>query len=171
MEMRLNPTDGHLIAGFNINEHQFLGRLKATQLFQIAPNPRDSEDRKKLDASKELQDLREIRDEVQRLFAGAKAKNVPAYADYIVEVYEGEVDGITPPIILYPEDGLACEIDEFGKGFIQVPYDKRLVAIDGETQLTARFEAANSSAGHQERVCSDLYLPRKGQAMGAPILS
>ena len=29
------------------------------------------------------------------------------------------------------------------KDFVQVPYDKRLVAIDGETQLAARFEAAN----------------------------
>ena len=75
-------------------------------MFQIAPNPRDAEDRKKVDTSKELQDLREIRDEVQRLFAGAKAKNVPAYADYIVDVHSGEVDGITPPIILYSEDEL-----------------------------------------------------------------
>jgi DGQHR domain-containing protein len=38
---------------------------------------------------------------------------------------------------------LKSEIDEYGKGFIQVPFDKRLVAIDGETQLAARFEAAN----------------------------
>lgn len=143
MDTKLNPTDGHLIAGVKINDHQFLGRLKATQLFQIAPNPRDAEDRKKVDASKELQDLREIREEVQRLFAGAKAKNVPAYADYIADVHSSEVDGITPPIILYSEDRLLDEIDESGKGFIQVPYDKRLVAIDGETQLAARFEAAN----------------------------
>jgi DGQHR domain-containing protein len=140
---KLNPTDGHLIAGVKINEHQFLARLKATQLFQIAPNPRDSEDRKKVDASKDLQDLREIREEVQRLFAGQKAKNVAPYADYIVDVHKGEADGITPPIILYSENELDIEIDEAGKGFIQVPYDQRLVAIDGETQLAARFEATN----------------------------
>ena len=143
METRLNPTDGHLIAGVRINEHQFLGRLKAPQLFQIAPDPRDSEDRKKVDASKDLQDLQEIREEVQRLFAGAKAKNVIPYADYIMEVHAGEVDGITPPIILYSEEKLAEGVDDSGKEFIQVPYDKRLVAIDGETQLAARFEAAN----------------------------
>lgn len=143
MDIKLNPTDGHLIAGVKINDHQFLGRLKATQLFQIAPSPRDSEDRKKVDSSKELQDIREIREEVQRLFAGAKAKNVRPYADYIVDVHAGKVDGITPPIILYSEDELVDEIDDSGKGFIQVPYDKRLVAIDGETQLAARFEAAN----------------------------
>src|SRR5438034_11312701 len=120
MDIKLNPTDGHLIAGVTINEHQFLGRLKATQLFQIAPNPRDSEDRKKVDASKELQDLREIREEVQRLFAGAKAKNVVPYADYIVALHSGGSDGMTPPIILYSEDTLDSEIDEYGRGFMQI---------------------------------------------------
>ena len=76
MEIRLNLTDGHLIAGVKINDNQFLGRLKAPQLFQIAPDPRDTENRKKVEASKDLQDLQEIREEVQRLFAGQKAKNV-----------------------------------------------------------------------------------------------
>ena len=28
-------------------------------------------------------------------------------------------------------------------GFIQIPWEQRLVAIDGETQLAARYEAAN----------------------------
>jgi DNA sulfur modification protein DndB len=143
MDRKLNPTDGHLIAGVRINDHQFLGRLKAPQLFQIAPDPRDSENRKKVEASKDLQDLQEIREEVQRLFAGQKAKNVGPYAEYIVDVHAGVEDGMTPPIILYSEQQLAEGIDDTGSEFIQVPYDKRLVAIDGETQLAARFEAAN----------------------------
>ncbi len=143
MEIRLNLTDGHLIAGVKINDNQFLGRLKAPQLFQIAPDPRDTENRKKVEASKDLQDLQEIREEVQRLFAGQKAKNVDSYADYIVQVRAGEVDGITPPIILYSEEKLLEGVDESGKELIQIPYEKRLVAIDGETQLAARFEAAN----------------------------
>ena len=33
--------------------------------------------------------------------------------------------------------------DENGTGFIQVPWEERVVAIDGETQLAARHEAAN----------------------------
>ncbi len=143
METRLDPTDGHVIYGVKINDHQFLGRLKAPQLSQIAPDPRDSEDRKKVDASRDLQDLQEIREEVQREFARAKAKNVSPYSDYIVDVHAGKVDGITPPIILYSEEKLAEGADDSGKEFIQVPYDKRLVAIDGETQLAARYDAAN----------------------------
>jgi DNA sulfur modification protein DndB len=60
----------------------------------------------------------------------------------MVAVLRGQ-DGMTPPIILYSEDGLEVEVDEYGKGFLQVPFDRRLVAIDGETQLAARFEAIN----------------------------
>ena len=52
MNSQLNRTDGHLIAGVKLNDHQFLGRLKAALLFQIAPDPRDAEDRKKVDAAR-----------------------------------------------------------------------------------------------------------------------
>src|SRR5665213_2278814 len=80
--MPLNPTEGHIIAGTIIDDHRFVGRVRAAQLFQIAPDPRDTENKKKLDASKELQDLRGVRDEVQRLFEGAKKKNVQPYSEY-----------------------------------------------------------------------------------------
>lgn len=140
--MSLTPTNGHMIAGVVIDAHRFSGRVKAAQLFQIAPDPRDTESRKKADTSQELQELRHIREEVQRLFEGAKAKNVPKYADYIVAVQRGQ-DGLTPPIVLYSEQALDFETNEEGIGYIQVPWELRLVAIDGETQLAARFEAAN----------------------------
>jgi DNA sulfur modification protein DndB len=139
---KLLPTSGHIIAGTVIDGNRFVGRLMAAQLFQIAPDPRDAENKKKVDASKELMDLQGIRDEVQRLFDGAKRKNVPAYAEYIVELHDG-ADGITPPITLYSKNKLEVEDREDGCCFIQVPWDEKLVAIDGETQLAARHEAAN----------------------------
>lgn len=138
----LNPTNGHIVAGTKIDEHRFLGRVKAAQLFQIAPDPRDSENKKKLDASKELQDMQGVREEVQRLFDGAKKKNVPAYAEYIVALHEGE-DGLTPCITLYSEKPLDVLEREDGSAFIQVPWEEKLIAIDGETQLAARHEAKN----------------------------
>lgn len=141
-ERKLNPTNGHIVAGTNIDEYRFVGRVKAAQLFQIAPDPRDAENRRKVDASKELQDLQGVREEVQRLFEGAKKKNVPAYAEYIVSLHQGE-DGITPCITLYSERALEIEEREDGTAFIQVPWDEKLIAIDGETQLAARHEAAN----------------------------
>ena len=117
-----------------------------------APDPRDTEHKKKLEASKELQDLREVREEVQRLFAGAKEKNVPLYAQYIVDLKNG-AEGITPPITLYSQKPLDIEIDPAtGMGFCQVPWEMRLVAIDGETQLAAWFEAANIDPAASGRV-------------------
>jgi DGQHR domain-containing protein len=142
MTTKLNPTNGHIIAGTCVDEHRFVGRVKTSQLFQLAPDPRDSENKKKVDASKELQDLLTIREEVQRMFDGAKKKNVPAYAEYIVDLKNG-ADGITPPITLYVEQKLEMEEREDGSFTIQVPWDQKLVAIDGETQLAARHEAAN----------------------------
>jgi DGQHR domain-containing protein len=140
--MALNPTNGHIIAGVKIDQYRFVGRVKAAQLFQIAPDPRDTENKKKVDASKELQDLLAIREEVQRLFEGAKKKNVPSYAEYIAEVHRGE-DGITPPITLFSEASLDVDELENGTAFAQVPWGQDLTAIDGETQLAARHEAAN----------------------------
>jgi DGQHR domain-containing protein len=140
--MALNPTNGHIIAGVKIDDHRFVGRVKAAQLFQIAPDPRDSENKKKIDASKEIQDLLAIREEVQRLFEGAKKKNVPSYAEYVVDVHKGE-DGITPPITLFSEVPLDVDDLENGTAMAQIPWGQDLVAIDGETQLAARHEAAN----------------------------
>lgn len=140
---KLNPTEGHILGGVELDEHRFLARVRIPQLRQIAPDPRDSEDKKKLASLKQMQELREIREDVQRLFEGAKAKNVDPYADYIVDVYRGD-DGITPPIILFSEEPLQVAVEEkWGFGSVLVPWGAQLVAIDGETQLAARYEAAN----------------------------
>lgn len=139
----LNPTEGHILGGVELDDRRFLARVRIPQLRQIAPDPRDSEDKRKLASLKQMQELREIRDDVQRLFEGQKAKNVEPYADYIVEVHHGQ-DGITPPIILYSEQPLQVAVDDkFGFGSVLVPWGAQLVAIDGETQLAARYEASN----------------------------
>jgi DNA sulfur modification protein DndB len=88
----------------------------------------------------------QIRREVQRLFEGAKRKNVESYAQYVVNVHGGQ-DGMAPPIILYSEKPLTVAEDaSSGAAAIQIPWDLQLVAIDGETQLAARFEAQNIKA-------------------------
>jgi DNA sulfur modification protein DndB len=140
--MELHPTDGHIVAGVVIDQHRFLGRMRASQLFQVAIDPRRTEDLRQLEGNTQLQTVREIRLEVQRLFEGAKAKNVEPYARYVVNVHDGQ-DGMAPPIILFSEKALPVVDDPAGPGRIQIPWDVQLVAIDGETQLAARFEAAN----------------------------
>ncbi|MDB5406797.1 MAG: putative sulfur modification protein DndB, partial [Rhodospirillales bacterium] len=91
---------------------------------------------------REHKDLLGVREEVQRLFEGAKKKNVSPYSEYIVGLHSGE-DGLTPVITLYSEQKLEVDDRPDGTGFIQIPWDQRLTAIDGETQLAARHEAAN----------------------------
>ena len=73
----LRPTDGHIVAGVLIDDHRFLGRMKASQLFQVAIDPRRTEDLRQLEGNTQLESVRRIRMEVQRLFEGAKAKNAP----------------------------------------------------------------------------------------------
>jgi DGQHR domain-containing protein len=68
---------------------------------------------------------------------------VPSYANYIVAVSKHNQNGLTPPIVLYSQEPLKTEVNDRGMGFIQIPWEQRLVAIDGETQLAARYEAAN----------------------------
>ena len=138
----LNPTEGYVVAGVSLNEHAFIGRMRAAQLLKIADDPRTSEDPRKRVGNERLEDLHRIRLEVQRLFEGAKAKNVMPYTAYIVALHEGQ-DGMAPPIILYSKEKLPAVGGNDGAEFVQIPWDAQLVAIDGETQLAARFDSAN----------------------------
>ncbi len=139
---KLSLTEGHVIAGVKIDAHRFVGRMRAAQLFQVAMDPRRTEDPKQVQNDSQLESVRQIRVEVQRLFEGEKRRNVERYAQYIVAVHEGQ-NGMAPPMILYAERPLEIEEDQTtGAALIQIPFDQQLVAIDGETQLAARFEAA-----------------------------
>lgn len=142
---KLNLTEGHLIVGLELSPHLFVGRVKSSQLLQIAPNPMDSEDSRKVAGSKVLQEIADVRQEVQRLFVGgSKKRNVEPYSQYILALREGE-DGITPPIMLYSEKQLTTQVDPvYQLGGILVPYDRPLIAIDGETQLAARWLASEA---------------------------
>ena len=60
----LSPTNGHLLSGVEIDEHRFLARVPAKQRFQFAPDPRQTEDPKKLAVDADLRTLLDIRKEV-----------------------------------------------------------------------------------------------------------
>lgn len=139
---KVSFTRGHVIPGVALNDHQFIAAPTGAQLFQIVVDPRRTEDQKQTADDPTLADLREVRMEVQRLFEGAKRRNVPNYASYIDRVHRGE-PGLTPAIILWSGEPLAYEeTEEDGIARLQIPFDAQLIAIDGETQLAARFEAA-----------------------------
>ena len=141
----LNPEDGQIIKGCVIDTNLFVGRVRPATLFQIAVDPRSTEDKKRIANDPDLAAVRRAREAVQRLFVGAKAKNVESYAQYVVGLAHG-ADGLTPPIVLWSRDQLRYVETPDGLGVIQVPFDAQLVAIDGETQLAARHEAAKRDA-------------------------
>ena len=85
--------------------HEFIGTMSASQLMRITVDPRRTEDEKTRAADASMQATYEIRKQVQREFAGAKAKNVESYADYICRIAKGE-DGITPGIVLWTAEKL-----------------------------------------------------------------
>lgn len=145
----LNPTDGHIVAGVKLDDNRFLGKMRGAQLLQVSIDPRKTEDLKQVTGNTELESLRKMRMEVQRLFEGAKAKNVEPYAHYLVNVHDGQA-GMAPPIILFTEQKLEVEESETGTAQVQIPYGTHLVAIDGETQLAARFVAANINGNSKQ---------------------
>src|SRR5262249_35768171 len=105
-------------------------------MFKFAPDPRETEDPEKLAADTDLRSLLDIRKEVQRMFVGAKEKNVPSYASYIVRLNEDQAEGLTPVMVLYSSKALQTSVDEAsGMGYIQIPWDLPVIAVDGETQL------------------------------------
>jgi DGQHR domain-containing protein len=138
----LNPTEGHVLAGVKVDEHRFIARVKPAQLFQMVVNPMLTEDEEEREKNRDVQASWDIRRQVQRLFEGAKEKNVSKYASYICGLAAGG-DGLTPVIELYTEKPLETSVGVAGTGYVQVPFDLRFVAIDGETQLAARIEAAS----------------------------
>lgn len=145
----LNPTEGHVLAGVEIDENRFIARVKPAQLFQMVVNPMLTEDEEERERNRDVQASWNVRRQVQRLFEGAKEKNVGPYARYICGLAHNQ-DGLTPVIELYSETPLKTQIGAYGTGWVQVPFELRFVSIDGETQLAARIEAASMDAATKD---------------------
>jgi hypothetical protein len=84
----------------------------------------------------EKQDLpfKKLRQIVQRVWDKSRHTRADLYKVYIGRLYDSTVLGDTPPITLYvPELGTP------GDQVIEFAYNAPVIAIDGETQLEARF--------------------------------
>lgn len=151
--VKLNPAAGLVIPGTIVDDQTFLATVQTGLLFHVTADPRLTEDRKARETSPELQRLYEVRQDVQRIFAGAKAANVAPYSEYLIEVQLEGGDGAIPTIILWTPTALkvAALEGEEPLGHIQVPYTLKMVAIDGETQLAARYEANRERPGEFDK--------------------
>jgi hypothetical protein len=81
---------------------------------------------------------RDIHDLIQRALTGNKAKNVTPYSNYIELVVEGGV-GVLPPMHLWCQDPLSI-VQQGTSTYALIPNGEHLLAIDGETQLTAHYQ-------------------------------
>jgi len=133
--IHMSQTDGIPVYGtVKTPDHEFVTAISGAQLLKITRDPRDSENAKLRAGSRELQDLFQLREEVQRMFKGAKEKNVESYARYIVKLNNSD-NGVTPQIVLFTREPLLFEPNEQGSPFgrLFLPWDVEWVAIDGET--------------------------------------
>jgi DNA sulfur modification protein DndB len=125
--------------GASQDEHTFIGIMHASQLFAFAPDPMRIESVSKGKANEpDLEEISRVRVDVQRMFEGAKKRNVPSYAEYIKRLYRGQIDGATPVIELWCQELLP---DGSSPNEKVIPWGTKFIAIDGETQLAARYVA------------------------------
>lgn len=130
----LNTISGLILQGYPITEHKFNGVSTLNQLRTAGlsrPSVAEKAPSRADDADTRSQELRDM---VNRRFVKARMDNAIDYSSYIEGVEHGGRPGGTPAITLFHQDGLTAT--EQG---ILVPYGAALVAIDGETQVEARY--------------------------------
>ena len=140
--MQVNLPDPPLHEGFPVfgnavSSTEFQGVLTHGLFKAMVPDPRRLEGQM-AKYNPDLSGTAALRARVQRLVTGAKKKNVEQYARYMIDMVKtGE--GFTPQIVLYTEKNLRVEVDpNTGFAWVLVPHELKFVAIDGDTQTTAR---------------------------------
>ena len=141
MVAQIDISRGSYVPGAALDDRAFVATVKTAQLLQLVPDPRLTEQPRDREMSHQLSELYELRKLVQRMFVGRKKANVASYADYLLRGLEG-ADHVVPQIVLWTDMPLEVVSLDHGTGAIEVPYGAPIVAIDGETQLAARHQAA-----------------------------
>ncbi len=152
------PTEeGRVVYGAVVTASEFQATVRPPLFRTIVPDPSRLESRALDTHHPELVEVAEMRRRVQRLIERAKKSNVPDYAAYIYSKAKAG-EGFTPQVVLWTPVALHTVVDEStGLGAIVIPDEMRLIAIDGDTQTTARHEARRlyadmpDSARHRHR--------------------
>lgn len=140
----LDLSAGTYVKGIVVNERTFVAVTPFQQLRVITRDPdvlqpnsrRGSED-------PDIVGERQIHELIQRALAGSKKSNVPRYQEYIEDVVMNRKPGVLPPMHLWSEQTL--DIVEAGSVvYLLIPNGEHLLAIDGETQLTAHHALGRS---------------------------
>ncbi len=152
VEPVFDPSAGNHVKGIPLSDKAFLVVTNFNQLKGFMRDPEILQPNAKRAGynAEELEDEAGVHDLIQRALAGNKRSNVPKYQDYIADVVMGRRDGVLPPMHLWSPDQLRSVSFEKDQ-FLVVPHGSYLLAIDGETQLSAHFHLNRSAVDAETR--------------------
>lgn len=135
-----------------VREHVAIGVVDMENLLHMVNDPMKVEQEAARDAraGNEQDGYARMRAEVQRVIgtaASTKFKNIASYADYISDGLTGEFGDAwsVPPVTLWCQRPLVIEPD----GSAYLPIRDGLIAIDGETQITAMHKIKKSPSAFE----------------------
>lgn len=118
-----------------IQKAQATSTLNELQAFGLTePLQADKATKASMKIDPKLREAAELHSEVQRIFDKGRILRSMNYAEYIRAVEFNGQPGGTPAITLWHPDALECTSEG-----IVIPYNTAMTALDGETQLQARF--------------------------------
>ena len=145
---------GQAISGLEVDTHKFLAVMPFARLMNLVTNPLAAANSKFRQTSSQLEDYFSLHSEIQRAFDTGKKQNAESYGRYVIRLSEGD-NGDTPTIDLYCPEKMpvlpAATPDQ--KSRLIWPYGWIVVPYDGETQLAARFLAAQEKPATKDLQC------------------
>jgi hypothetical protein len=146
----LDLSAGQYVKGMPLAEKTFMVKTNFNQLKVVTRNPMMlQQGARQRSYDDDLNSEAKIHDLIQRALTGKKAVNVASYRAYIEKVVSGEI-GVLPPMHLWSEQEL--KLVQLGESYVLVPNGEHLLAIDGETQLTAHWALAGSADSETRRL-------------------
>lgn len=136
-----DPSRGMHVKGIPLTNTSFLAVTNFNQLQAVTRHPADLQPTARVtgyDAEAILEEA-QLHELIQRALTGNKKANVGRYSIYIEEVVLGTRPGVLPPMHLWSPEALDI-VPLADVQYAVIPNGQRLLAIDGETQLTAHYE-------------------------------
>lgn len=153
---QLDPSAGFYLKGVGVDDQTFLASVQFRQLRAVTRDPMTLQATgTRRDDDPDLADEREVHDLVQRAVTGSKKSNVARYAAYIVGILHDKV-GVLPPVHLWTKSALDTFTVDSGT-FVLVPLGDTMLAIDGETQLTAHWRIARGDVDGADKATRDAH--------------
>lgn len=134
--MLTNLTKGKTLTAVRVSDNEAAGTVTLNELEHFGV--KSPYNMAKIPASRidaDDQGAKELRLTVQRTWDRAREARADLYKQYLLNLYKKAIVGATPPVTLYvSHDG-----SDTGDGLIVFPYQASAIAIDGETQIEARY--------------------------------